>query len=371
MQPAINRCEQEQAAFKARVANGSVLHSLAVYQTRLANPHTSLVEKAETYESMGLLCRQLGDLQKARFFFNLAIFADPLTEHLYRKRLALAEVNKLPKRTVSVVISTYNRYPDLLRTIRHVRANTFYPVEIIVVADKCDDGTVDYIRRENGLHNFIGVVNETHQGNVASLITGICRSRGDYIALIADDIQLMPGWDLEILLAIDHDTRAGCGVPLILDSGGRVESTGQHNEFLSTKFAWIGRNKMAHADRACGQNLLCCPEFQQPRECDYGFVPVLKRACLEEIGSVDGAYRHYFFDPDIGYTLQKHGWKNIYCPTSVVIHHQKKLDVSRKKDLHYKAAPEFYYFVHKWGLYLSKDGPALDKAGPDMPNSGA
>ena len=352
MQPAINRCEQEQAAFKARVANGSVLRSLAVYQTRLANPQTSLLEKAEAYESMGLLCRQLGDLQKARFFFNLAIFADPLTEPFYRKRMDLVNAKGLPRRTVSVVISSYNRYHDLLQTIRHVRANTFYPVEIIVVADKCDDGTVDYVLSENGRHNFIGVVNETHQGNVASLITGICRSRGDYIALIADDIQLMPGWDLEIVLSIDHDTRAGCGVPLILNSAGRVDSVGQHNEFLSTKYDWIGRNKMAHADRACGQNLLFFPEFQQPRECDYGYVPVLKRTCLENIGSVDGAYRHYFFDPDIGYTLQKHGWKNIYCPTSIAIHHQKKIGESRKKELHSKAAPEYCYFVHKWGLYL-------------------
>lgn len=328
----------------------SVGDTLHYCKNILSDTSVSPQEKAEAFESMGDLSGRMGESDKAYYFYSMSIFANPLEEAAYRKRSALVGATSFPGKTISVVISSYYRYQDLLQTVEQVRSNTFYPVQIIVVADKCDDGTVEYLKESNDKANFVGIVNERHKGNVASLITGMCHSRGDYIALIADDIKVMPGWDLEIVRCIDSDPEAGCAVPLILDGKGRVDSVGQHNAFLSTKYEWIGRIKSRDTEQVRGKSLFAYPEFQQPRECDYGIVPVLKRTCLEQIGSVDGTYYHYFFDPDLGYTLQQHGWKNIYIPTSVMIHDQN--NPSTSKQINQKAAPEYYYFVHKWGLYL-------------------
>ncbi len=317
----------------------------------LSNDRASLSEKSKAYETMGDISAKMGQFDEARKYYTLSSYASPFNEELYRKRLSLIQRNTLPRIALSVVISSYYRFSSLVRTVENVRANTFFPHQIIVVVDKCDDGTVEYVREQHGKNSFVGLVNERHQGNVASLIKGMCQSQGNYIALLGDDIRLMPGWDLEVVLTIENDPQAGCGVPLILDPDGDIDSAGKFNEFCSPKFEWIGRLKQFRTDYACGKNMLNFPELHHPRECDYGVAPVLKRKCLEQIGRVDGAYRHYFFDPDLGYTLQEHGWKNIYCPTSVMVHNQRQSE-SDDKERNQKAAPEYYYFVHKWGLHL-------------------
>jgi N-acetylglucosaminyl-diphospho-decaprenol L-rhamnosyltransferase len=320
-------------------------------QKVIADTAASLAEKSEVFETLGDFNGKMGEREKARHFYTMAVFADPLNERLHRKRLSLSVAAAHPKATLSVVLSSYYRFNQLVQTVDNVRKSTLLPHQLIVVVDKCDDGTVEFVREQHGKNNFVGIINDRHMGNVASLIKGMCQTRGDYIALIGDDIQLMPGWDLEAVMTIDGDERAGCAVPLILDAGGQVDSAGHCNAFYSTKFEWIGRLKDAGADYARGKSILDFPELHQPRECDYGVAPVLKRKCLEQIGAVDGAYRHYFFDPDLGFTLQKNGWKNIYCPTSIMVHSQKQSEAS-ERERNQKAAPEYYYFVNKWGLRL-------------------
>lgn len=83
-------------------------------------------------------------------------------------------------------------------------------------------------------------------------------------------------------------------------------------------------------------------------ECDYGFFPVIRRGCFEKVGFADEQFKHYFVDPDFGYRIQRAGYKNICCPTSVIIHH----DLGKKRE---GASERFESdrtrFFEKWGLY--------------------
>jgi GT2 family glycosyltransferase len=126
---------------------------------------------------------------------------------------------------------------------------------------------------------------------------------------------------------------------------------GQHNPYRSYKYDWIGKVPELDHNAACGKNLLEFQHFHQPRICDYGYFPVLKRECLLKIGFVDDAYNHYFVDPDVGYSIQKFGWKNIYCPTSVFVHHHKSLNDLGQEGLRQKSLPDLGHFQKKWGLY--------------------
>ena len=101
---------------------------------------------------------------------------------------------------------------------------------------------------------------------------------------------------------------------------------------------------------ALGKNVFDFPQFQQPRECDYGYFPVLKRHCLQAIGFVDSRYQHYYVDPDIGYALQKLGLKNVYVPTAVFMHHQKSVDEIGTKGVQQKAVPDLLHYFQKWDL---------------------
>jgi GT2 family glycosyltransferase len=233
-----------------------------------------------------------------------------------------------------------------------IRNNTMSSVKIVVVCDKCDDGTVEFIESENGKDDFIGIVNDKKLGSVASIKIGLYAALGDYVAIINDDVEVMPGWDLQIVATIDADERAGCAVPLVVNSDGTAQSVGQHNPYRSNRYKWIGQVPAVDHQAAVGKYLFNFKHFHSARECDYGYFPVLKRKCLERIGFVDDSYQHYYVDPDIGYLVQSCGLKNIYCPTSVFVHHHKSIAEIGHDGVQLKAMSDLIHFSRKWELSL-------------------
>ncbi len=66
----------------------------------------------------------------------------------------------------SVIITTHNRCEELRRTLAVLRQLSPPPPEIIITADGCVDGTVDFVKSEMPEARLI--VNETGRGSVAS-----------------------------------------------------------------------------------------------------------------------------------------------------------------------------------------------------------
>lgn len=332
-------------------SNGRLAEALGDYRAILGQSHAPLELRSRIYDQIAQLCARVGDYTRARTFLNLAIFANPLDRSLYRKRIALAEKGEIPFRTFCVVFATYNRYQRLVQCIHDIRQNSYYPVKIIVVSDPCDDGTEEFLKAESARPDFIGIVNTEHCGCIPSLCRGLEYLQGDYVCLCSDDVTLMPGWDLEVVLSVDADPSIGCAVPLVLNSKGGVQSAGQHNDFWSDKYQWLGCvEKMDHT-ALLDKNLLEFPDFQKARPCDYGFFPVLKIDHFRRCGMVDANYRQYYADPDLGYAVQKHGWQNMYCPTSVFVHHQDTQEITYKKKTKEISLPDALYFRDKWGIH--------------------
>jgi GT2 family glycosyltransferase len=334
--------------------NDRLLETMAEYSKIIKNPGTPNDRKAEAFAEIGLMCCRMNEYKRAHTFFNLSIFANPLSETPYIQKLKHIERNLQSQHLFSVVMPTYSRYHDLLRTVQCIRNNSYFPVQIVVVADRCDDGTVEFVQSENEKEDFIGLINDTRMGSVHSLKLALYLAEGDYVCILNDDVQVMPGWDLEVFLTIDIDPNAGCAVPLVVNSDGTVQSVGQHNSFISRKYDWIGQVPAVDHGSVVGKYLIDFPMFHHPRLCDYGYFPVLKRECLLQIGYIDDNYRHYYVDPDIGYRIQKHGWESIYCPTSVFVHHHKSMDELGQMGVWEKARPDMIYYFKKWDLYTPK-----------------
>lgn len=118
--------------------------------------------------------------------------------------------------SISVVISTYNRFPLLRETIRSVLAQTKKPSEVIVVDDastqpeyalpweKEYDGLVQTIRLSQNSRNLFGYASE---GYVKSV--GVNQARGEYIAICDDDDVWLPQ-KLELQLAAIASTGLLC-----------------------------------------------------------------------------------------------------------------------------------------------------------------
>lgn len=92
--------------------------------------------------------------------------------------------------TLSVMITTRNRAEDLRRTCRVLRQLSPPPLEILITADGCTDGTLEMLRAETlnaEINNLIVIVNEVGRGSVASRDRMMREARGDLVLALDDD----------------------------------------------------------------------------------------------------------------------------------------------------------------------------------------
>lgn len=86
---------------------------------------------------------------------------------------------------VSVIIPTFNRAKLCARAIRSALAQTYSPLEVIVVDDGSTDGTAEAIAGEFG--DSIVLVRQPNGGVSAARNAGLARARGQYLAFLDSD----------------------------------------------------------------------------------------------------------------------------------------------------------------------------------------
>src|SRR5438552_3784667 len=86
---------------------------------------------------------------------------------------------------VSIMIATKNRVEDLRRTCNVIQHLDPAPLEILITADGCTDGTVEFVRSELSQAKLI--INEQGRGSVASRDRMMREARGELVLSLDDD----------------------------------------------------------------------------------------------------------------------------------------------------------------------------------------
>lgn len=92
----------------------------------------------------------------------------------------------------SVIIPTYNRLAYLKDCLASVKAQSWEPIEIIVVDDGSTDGTVDWLQVA---HPDIRLIRRENAGPGAARNYGAAEACGEYLAFLDSD-DLWPSWAL-------------------------------------------------------------------------------------------------------------------------------------------------------------------------------
>jgi glycosyltransferase involved in cell wall biosynthesis len=102
---------------------------------------------------------------------------------------------------VSAVIAVYDGEQFLAEAIDSILAQTYEPVEVIVVDDGSTDGSAGIARA----YKQIRYVFQAHRGHPAALNTGIEAATGELIAFLdADDLWMPDKLSLQIPYLIEH-----------------------------------------------------------------------------------------------------------------------------------------------------------------------
>jgi GT2 family glycosyltransferase len=91
------------------------------------------------------------------------------------------------KPLVSVVIATWNRVVDLRESLSHFSSQTYSPIELIVVDNASEDGTVEMIERE---FTQVKLIKLAHNTGVAAYNVGMQAASGDIIVVSDNDSYL-------------------------------------------------------------------------------------------------------------------------------------------------------------------------------------
>jgi GT2 family glycosyltransferase len=205
--------------------------------------------------------------------------------------------------SISVVIPTYQRESDLVRTIQSVLAQPG-DFEIVVVDQTPSHSgpTEAFLRGVDDprfSYHLVGPPSLTAARNY-----GIENSTGDIVIFVDDDVELRPGF-----LAAHAQQYDDASVGAV---GGRVIGPTESPDPSPAYLAWTGFRRGSFD----------CPrdaEATLVRGCNMSF----RRRAIEEAGGFDGRFIGNAIreDFDAALSVSAAGWKVLYTPTAALDHH--------------------------------------------------
>jgi glycosyltransferase involved in cell wall biosynthesis len=222
--------------------------------------------------------------------------------------------SQIPKETVSLIIPTLRRPEHLSRCLASLVSQTLKPTEILA-GIRADDDSNDEVIRSFQDRLPVRKVEAKGVGVVGSMNSCLREARGDYIALLDDDIELPPDWIERMVAHIRGD-------PHVYAAGGR-DMLQDHPEMRRTepvtedvgRFHWFGRitgnhhrggGKARKVDILRGSNFMLRGDF-------------LRKAGFETELRGKGAQVNW----ELALALQarQEGARFVYDPEVQIIHH--------------------------------------------------
>jgi len=239
------------------------------------------------------------------------------------------------KPDLSIIILNYNTRDllrDCLRSVLKSKKNSF-AYEIIVVDNASVDGSVEMIKREFPQVKIIQ--SKENLGFAGGNNLALKKAQGKYILFLNSDTQVKPDAFQKMISFMDSDPKIGAATAkTMLVSGGMDPDC--HRGF-PTPWAsicyFLGLEKLFPKSKIFGQYHQFYLDLNKIHEIDAGFGTFMfvRRQALTEVGSWDENYFFYGEDLDLFYRIKKAGWKVMFYPEPLLIHHKGASSGLRKE----------------------------------------
>jgi N-acetylglucosaminyl-diphospho-decaprenol L-rhamnosyltransferase len=222
-----------------------------------------------------------------------------------------------------VVVVTHQSRPFLESLLDSVmREAEQLPLEIVVVDSHSSDGGPEFVE---GWYRDVRVVRmHGNWGFAAGCNAGARITRAGMILFLNPDVVVLPGSLLLMAQYMQGQKNVGVlGCKLVNPDGSLQLSC---REFYTWRSALLRRTPVGrffpdHPELV--RHLLLDFDHRKPREVDWvlGTCLMCRREALDDVGGMDDRFFLYFEDVDLCYRMHCHGWKVLYYPQAVMIHH--------------------------------------------------
>jgi GT2 family glycosyltransferase len=259
-----------------------------------------------------------------------------------------------PPPLVSVIIATRDR-GDLLRCCltslaEHAQGNP--PTELILIDNgSIEPETLDYLSHLEQQQN-VRVLRRPGKFNYAALNNeAIALARGELVALINNDVEAThPGWLAAMAAQALRPEIGAVGAKLLFPDGsiqhaGVVLGIGgiaghAHKYLAADDEGYQLRLHLAHNLSAVTAAML-----------------VVRKSLFEEVGGFDALnFAVNYNDVDFCLRLIQAGYRNLFCPDAVLIHHESKSrGAPTAADAYAEWQRERQAMLDRWGAVLQAD----------------
>lgn len=214
--------------------------------------------------------------------------------------------------SVSALIVTYNSERFIHQCLQALLEST-YPVSQVVVVDNASaDNSVHIV--ESNFPSVQVIRSPRNLGFAGACNLGLAQTHGQIIALVNPDVQVHPTWLGELVEAIGRD-------PLVAIAGGKLLFP--DGQTIQHAGACV-RYPLALSDHY-GYRQTDDGRWDKLRNVEYvtGAALAIRREALGRLGGFDERfYPAYYEDTDLCWRARKAGFRVLYVPSAVGIHHE-------------------------------------------------
>ncbi|HEV7938107.1 MAG TPA: glycosyltransferase [Solirubrobacteraceae bacterium] len=243
-----------------------------------------------------------------------------------------------------------------LDAIAHERAMLPFASEVLVLDNDSRDGSAQAAREHLAVDEVIALAQR--QGKAASDSELLRRARGRYALLLNEDSELQPGATLALHEALERRTDAACAGAKLLrprtagaaarEHTPQGSGSGWQTVGLEQACAWRFPTPLTALAGALFLQRIYTLQSKggRTREVDWcqSSALLVRREAAAQVDYLDPEFFVYSDEVDFARRLRDSGWRSLYVPSAVAIHHEQLstgavperriVELSRNRDLY-------------------------------------
>ena len=216
------------------------------------------------------------------------------------------------KPLVSIIIVNYNGRMHLARCLDSVKKMNYKNIEVILVDNGSNDGSVEFIEKNYGWVKLIK--NRENLGPIIARNMGIKKSKGYLIAFLDNDTEVDKNWLKELVNSMEKDVGVCASKVMLFDNRKLINSAGMGCDIYGFAFS-RGLKARGLYEKDVGQYDKVGEVFAA-----YAAAMLVRKDVLKKVGYLDESFGMYYEEIDLCWRIRLAGYKILYVPKAVVYH---------------------------------------------------
>lgn len=261
-------------------------------------------------------------------------------ESRFRELLVQIEATNPSRIAADIIIVSYNTKDITEACIRSIERHT-KEYQLFIVDNNSTDGSVEMLEEYERQGRLRLIKNRKNEGYGKAVNAAFKKGSSAFVVILNSDIEVLSNWLEPLIERLSSDGSAAAVAPKLIGPDGVIDCAGVWGTNAKPLIRFSEKNDYSKFNRVLENVYLS------------GACMVTRRSTFAELGQFDEQFFFYFEDMDFGFQARYHGYKLLYIPESVIVHHRAKASTSNQEQAQQWYLQNQQRFLKKWKDYLT------------------